>query len=53
MLAQLFYGGSIGATVVLYRRSSARVAYLLTAAPLLAGTILVAEAACRLLPAWL
>lgn len=38
--------------VVLYRRSSIRTAYLLTTAPLVVATILVAVAGSRLLPAW-
>jgi sortase A len=41
----------IGA-VWLYRRSTVRTAYLLTVPPLLVFTILTAEAASRLLPAW-
>jgi hypothetical protein len=42
----------IGA-VALYRRTSLRSAYLLSTAPLLAFTLLAAEAASHLLPAWL
>jgi sortase A len=42
----------IGA-VALYRRYTVRAAYLLTTAPLLALTVLAAEAASHLLPAWL
>lgn len=42
----------IGA-VALYRRCAVRAAYLLTTAPLLALTVLAAEAASHLLPAWL
>jgi sortase A len=38
--------------VVLYRRSRPRSAYLLTAPPLVAATVLLAETAARLLPAW-
>ena len=52
VLATLAYGAAISAAVVLYRRASLRVAYLLTAAPLLVGTIVFAETAARLLPAW-
>ena len=42
----------IGA-VALYRHYTVRAAYLLTTAPLLALTVLAAEAASHLLPAWL
>jgi sortase A len=38
--------------VALYRRCTTRTAYLLTTAPLLALTVLAAEAASHLLPAW-
>ena len=39
--------------VALYRRCTTRTAYLLTTAPLLAFTVLAAEAASHLLPAWI
>ncbi len=39
--------------VALYRRATVRSAYLLTTAPLLALTVLAAEAVSHLLPAWL
>lgn len=52
VLALLAYVTAVVAAVVLYRRSSGRVAYLLTAAPLLAFTVLAAESLSRLLPAW-
>jgi sortase A len=44
---------TVAGAVALYRRSAIRTAYLLTTAPLLALTVLAAEAASRLLPAWL
>ena len=53
LLAFLGYLTAVGAAIVLYRRSSPRVAYLLTTAPLLVFTILLAESASRLLPAWM
>ena len=43
----------IWSAVALYRRYTVRAAYLLTTAPLLALTVLAAEAASHLLPAWL
>jgi sortase A len=52
LLAALAYGAVGGAAVLLYRRSSGRVAYLLTIAPLVAVTIVLAETSSRLLPAW-
>jgi sortase A len=52
MLAALAYLVAVGAAVVLYRRARPRSAYLLTAPPLVAATILTAEAVARLLPAW-
>ena len=53
MLAVLAYLVAVGAAVVLYpRRARPRSAYLLTAPPLVAATILTAEAVARLLPAW-
>ncbi len=53
ILALLALGGAIVGAVVLYRRTSLRSAYLLTTAPLIVFTILGAEAASRLFPAWL
>jgi sortase A len=41
------------AAVLLYRRSSMRVAYLLTVPPFIAFAILLAESVSRLLPAWI
>jgi sortase A len=40
-------------TVALFRRGTVRAAFLLTAAPLFALTVVAAESASRLLPAWL
>ena len=51
-LAVLAYLVAVAAAVVLYRRARPRSAYLLTAPPLVAATILTAEAVARLLPAW-
>jgi sortase A len=51
-LAGAFYLIAIVAAVVLYRRARPRSAYLLTAPPILAATMLVAEATARTLPAW-
>jgi sortase A len=53
VLALFFLGAALVAAVALYRRASTRSAYLLTTAPLLAFTVLAAEAASRILPAWL
>ncbi len=52
-LAALAYLVAVGAAVVLYRKARPRSAYLLTAPPLVAATMLTAEAAARLLPAWM
>ncbi len=52
LLALLGLAAAAGAAVVLYRRSTARVAYLLTAAPLTVLTVVLAEQLSRLLPAW-
>jgi len=52
-LAALAYLVAAATAVVLYRRTRPRSAYLLTAPPLLAATILMAEALARTLPAWL
>jgi hypothetical protein len=53
ILALLALGATIVGAVALYRRASLRSAYLLTTAPLIVFTILGAEAAGRLFPAWL
>jgi sortase A len=53
VLALLALGLVLVGAVALYRRSTLRSAYLLTAAPLLACTVLVAESLSRLMPAWL
>ena len=53
ILALLALGGTLAAASMFYRRTSLRSAYLLTTAPLLAFTVLAAESASRLLPAWL
>ena len=53
VLAMLVYGLAMGASVVLYRRLPQRVAYLLTAAPIIALTILTGETFSRLFPAWM
>ncbi|MEZ5145255.1 MAG: class E sortase [Acidimicrobiales bacterium] len=52
ILAFLALVASAAAATVLYRRSTGRVAYLLTAAPLMVFTIVFAEQLSRLLPAW-
>jgi sortase A len=52
ILAAAAYVVAAVVAVVLYRRSRPRSAYLLTAPPLVAATVLLAETAARLLPAW-
>ncbi len=52
-LALLAYLVAVVVAVVLYRTARPRSAYLLTAPPLLAATMLAAEATARVLPAWL
>jgi sortase A len=52
MLALVAYVGVVTATVVCYRRVPWRSAYLLTAPPLVALTLVLAEQVSRLLPAW-
>jgi sortase A len=52
-LAALGYLVAVVGAVALYRKARPRSAYLLTAPPLLAATMLTAEAAARLLPAWM
>lgn len=53
VLVMLVYGLAMGASVVLYRRLPTRVAYLLTAAPIIALTIITGETFSRLFPAWM
>jgi sortase A len=53
MLAAIAYLAAVVTAVVLYRKTRPRSAYMLTAPPLLAAALLGAEAAARLLPAWL
>jgi sortase A len=53
VLSLLALGATIIGAAALYRRATVRSAYLLTTAPLLAFTVLAAEAAGHLLPAWL
>jgi sortase A len=52
ILAAAAYVAAALIAVTLYRRSRPRSAYLLTAPPLVAATVLLAETAARLLPAW-
>ncbi len=52
LLAALCLAGAIAGAVLLYRRSSARVAYLLTVPPLLVFAVLASETLSQLLPAW-
>lgn len=52
LLAFIFLGLTVTGAVLLYRRSSTRVAYLLTVPPLVVFAILAAESFSRLLPAW-
>jgi sortase A len=52
-LAVLALVATLIGAVALYRRASLRSAYLLTTAPLIVFTVLGAEAASRLLPAWM
>ncbi len=52
LLVLLGCGAAVATAVVLYRRLRGPAAYLVTAAPLLVATVLVAEAVSRLLPAW-
>ncbi|CAB4370934.1 unannotated protein [freshwater metagenome] len=52
LLAFLFLAAAVAGAVLLYRRSSPRVAYLLTVPPLVVFAILAAESFSRLLPAW-
>ena len=52
LLAALCLGAAIAAAIILYRRSSPRVAYLLTVPPLLVFAVLAAETTSQLLPGW-
>ncbi len=52
VLALLVYLAAIAGSVLVYRRLRFRVAYALTIAPIIAATVVVAEAASRLLPSW-
>jgi sortase A len=52
VLALLAYAAAVAAAVLAYRRVPWRGAYLLTAPPLVATTIVLAEQLTRLLPAW-
>ena len=52
LLALLCLGGSIAAAVILRQRSSARIAYLLAAPPLLVFAVVTSETLSQLLPAW-
>ena len=52
LLATLGYIAAAAAAVILYRRTRPRSAYLMSAPLLVAATVLIAEAAARLLPAW-
>ena len=51
-LALVAYVATAAAALFVYRRGRIRTAYLLTAAPLVAATFLMAETIARLLPAW-
>ncbi|MGH9091381.1 MAG: sortase [Acidimicrobiales bacterium] len=53
ILAVLALAVCFAGALSMYRRSTLRSAYILTTAPLLAFTVLAAEALSRLLPAWL
>lgn len=52
LLAALCLAGAIVGAVLLYRRSSTRVAYLLTVPPLLVFAVLASETLSQLLPGW-
>jgi sortase A len=52
LLAAMCLGGAIVGAVLLYRRSSPRVAYLLTVPPLLVFAVVASETLSQLLPAW-
>ena len=52
VLAVLLYSIAIGASIAVYRKLRFRVAYVITIAPLVAITIITAEALSRLIPSW-
>ena len=52
LVALALLGGALWGTLRLHRRLSGRTAYLVSAAPVLASTIVLAESLGRLLPAW-
>jgi sortase A len=52
VLAFMGYAAAGAAAVLLYRRTRPRSAYLMSAPLLVVATVLIAEAAARLLPAW-
>jgi len=52
VLAFLCLAAAVGGAVLLYRRSTPKIAYLLTVPPLLAFAILASESFSLLLPAW-
>jgi sortase A len=52
VLAFMGYAAAAAAAVLLYRRTRPRSAYLMSAPLLVVSTVLIAEAAARLLPAW-
>jgi hypothetical protein len=52
VLAIMGYAAAAAAAVLLYRRTRPRSAYLMSAPLLVVSTVLIAEAAARLLPAW-
>jgi len=52
ILAFLCLAAAVGGAVLLYRRSTPKIAYLLTVPPLLAFAILASESFSLLLPAW-
>jgi hypothetical protein len=52
ILCMIGFAGVITASVLLYRKLRFRVAYVITIAPLVAFTVITAEALIRLLPAW-
>jgi len=52
VLAGLVFAAAATVAVLLYRRSTLRVAYLITTPVLIAAVVVLAEASSRLLPAW-
>jgi sortase A len=52
ILALIVFALAAAGSVVIWRRSSIRTAYLVTVAPLVVATVLVAVAVSRTLPAW-